>query len=212
MDSCTIRYVFYNLASKGKFIFMFQCVCMNEHVLKCGKLNLTTSFEIWAMGHAWVIPSSYHHQHYCAAFWGPCWQGPWVKNGFGLRSGLLSTTHQVRCFGDLCVLWHIFITWSRDSSEAVLLMYVGVMVLILSSWVMRLFQGWWGYNAWWQKMPSRWKMWRAPVVNQGATLVMEKWAWLGRAYLPLVYTEVFQERSLKYWKQKKMAHGSLGFW
>ena len=79
-----------------------------------------------------------------------------MKNGFGLRSGLLSATCQVQGSRCLCVLWHIFTSWSGDSSEAVLLMYVVLMVLILSYWIMSLFQGCWWCNAWWQERKLRW--------------------------------------------------------
>lgn len=165
-----------------------------------------TSFEIWAMGHAWVIPQSYHHQHYCAAFGAtppPSRQSPWMKNGFGLRSGLLSTTHQVQCSRGLCVLWHIFITCSTDSSEAVLLMYVGLMVCILSSWVMKLFQGWWWCNAWWQRRKLRRGNVRSSSGKSGRPpQTWESWSWPGKACFPLVHTEVFQGRSLNHWEQE----------
>lgn len=105
-------------------------------------LNWSPIWKTIKTGNIWVIPQSY--QHYCVVLWSPHRKNSTcVKNGFGLRSGLLSTTRQVQCSRGLCELWHIFITQSRDSSEAVLLIYGGLMVLILSFWVMKLFQGWW---------------------------------------------------------------------
>lgn len=139
---------------------MSQRTYMNEHVVKYATLDQITTFEIWAMGRAWVIPQSYDHQQLRPLSTG-------VKNGFGLRSGLLSTTHQVQCLRGLCMPWHIFKTGSRDSSEAVLLMYGGLMALILSSWVMWLSKADGGATTDGRRERRGGEMWRAPVANQG---------------------------------------------
>ena len=170
---------------------MFQGMCMI-----CVSKYARSDHPFWDLSNGPCQGDAHgcHHQHYCAAFWG-CW----VKNGFGIRCGLPSTTCQVQCSRGLCVLWHIFITWSGDSSEAVLLMYVGLMVPILSSWVMRLFQGLWWCNVWWQKRKSRWGNMRHYSGKWGKPpQTWENRAWPGKTCFPLVYIAVFQERSLNH--------------
>lgn len=109
-------------------VYLYERIC----VLSYAKLRMITSFEIWAMGHAWVTPQSYHHQHYCAAFWGPI-DSAWVKDDFGLRSGLLSTTHQVQLERPVCAVTYLYNLEQRQwGSFADVCRFNGLDIVILS--------------------------------------------------------------------------------